>query len=445
MRTATQGLDDVAGVADAVLFEGYLLYPYRASAQKNALRWQFGVLVPAGAGGGEPSRSRTECLVEPRPGARLALRLRFLHRRRRTVLDATGTGCERLEVDGAPHFGWDEGVPRQVDAEVALDDLREGPVTVAVSVPAGREREPIRDVSGADRGCYVRDTDALTGRIVVGLEPVPGPYGAMRLRLDVVNDAEVGRDEHGDGGGRDRMQDRSFIAAHTLVALDAGAFVSATDPPEWAAPAVAACVNEHSWPVLAGPEGCTSLLLATPIILADHPQLAPESPTDLFDGTENDEILTLRTAALTDDEKREARATDPRAADLLDAIEAMGPAMVERLHGVIRPDGRAPTLTTPEEPWWDPGADASVDPASDAVLVGDVEVRAGSAVVLWPRPGGDAQDVFLRGRRGTVQAVLHDVDGLVHVAVSLDDDPADIQTAHGRFRYFAPHELAVGR
>lgn len=448
----TAGLDAVADVADAVLFEGYLLYPYRASAQKNALRWQFGVLVPAGATGGEPSRSRTECLVEPRPGARLALRLRFLHRQRRTVLDADDTPRERLEVDGVPHFGWDEGVPRQVDAEIAVDDLREAPVTVPVEVPPGRVVEPIHDAEGVRRGTYRRDTDALTGRVVVALEPVPGPYGALRLRLDVVNDAEV-------LGGGDRELDRAFIAAHTVLALDPGAFVSATDPPEWAAPAVAACVNEHSWPVLAGPEGCSSLLLATPIILADHPQLAPESPTDLFDGTENDEILTLRTAALTDDEKREARATDPRAADLLDAIEAMGPAMVERLHGVIRPDGRAPdavptlttpetlplpeTLTLPETPWWDPGADASVDPASDAVLVGDVEVRAGSVVVLWPRPGGDAQDLFLRGRRGTVQAVLHDVDGLVHVAVSLDDDPADLQVAHGRFRYFAPEELAV--
>ncbi|WP_018330642.1 hypothetical protein [Actinomycetospora chiangmaiensis] len=435
-------LDDVAGIADAVLFEGYLLYPYRASARKNALRWQFGVLLPAGAGAGEPSASRTECLVEPRPGARLSLRLRFLHRQRRTVLDPAGVPCERLDVDGAPHFGWDEGVPRQVDAEIGFDELAGGPVTVAVAVPAARSGTPIHDGAGTVRGAYVRETDPLVGRVVVGVDAPPGPYGAMRLRLDVVNDAWVAGD-----GGRERALDRAFIAAHTVLALDRGTFVSSTDPPEWAAPAVAACVNEHSWPVLAGPPGCTSLLLATPIILADHPQLARESPTDLFDGTENDEILTLRTAALTDAEKREARATDPRAADLLDAIEAMGPAMVERLHGVIRRDGRAPddipTLAVPDAPWWDPGADASVDPASDAVLVGDVEVRAGSTVVLWPRAGGDAQDLFLRGRRGTVQAVLHDVDGLVHVAVSLDDDPTDLQTAHGRFRYFAPDELAV--
>lgn len=97
-------------------------------------------------------------------------------------------------------------------------------------------------------------------------------------------------------------------------------------------------------------------------------------------------------------------------------------------------------------PWWDPAADSSVDPETDAVLVGDVEVAKGSAVVLRPGRGTDAQDAFLAGMRGTVQAVVHDVDGMVHVAVSLDDDPAaDLQLAHGRFRYFRPDELEAVR
>jgi hypothetical protein len=243
--------------------------------------------------------------------------------------------------------------------------------------------------------------------------------------------------------------------------------VSSADPAEWAAPAVAACTNEHSWPVLAGPPGTARLVLASPIILSDHPQLAPESPADLFDGTENDEILSLRTLALTDAEKREARATDPRAAELLDALDAMGPAMFERLHGTIRPDGRAPdavpVLTTPRDgraplspcsagrsvspdaPWWDPAADAAVDPETDTTLVDGCPVSRGSAVVLRPGPGGDAQDAFLDGAAATVQAVVHDVDGQVHVAVSLDDDPgADLQATHGRYRWFRPDELGIG-
>jgi hypothetical protein len=61
------------------------------------------------------------------------------------------------------------------------------------------------------------------------------------------------------------------------------------------------------------------------------------------------------------------------------------------------------------------------------------------------RPGSrraDAQDLFLAGREAVVEAVLHDVDGQVHVAVSPVSDPlAELQASHGRFLYFAPDEI----
>ena len=109
-----------------------------------------------------------------------------------------------------------------------------------------------------------------------------------------------------------------------------------TDHPEWAAAEVAACTNIGTWPVLAGPGDCRDLVLSSPVILYDHPEIAPESAGDLFDATEIDEILTLRTLALTDEEKRQARATDPRAADLIDRLDELPPEMLEKLHGAIR-------------------------------------------------------------------------------------------------------------
>ena len=94
-------------------------------------------------------------------------------------------------------------------------------------------------------------------------------------------------------------------------------------------------------------------------------------------------------------------------------------------------------------PWWDPGSDSSVDPETDAIRIGSVDVRRGSRVLL--RPGtrrADAHDLFLAGRPATVAAVLHDVDGNRHLAVTVDDDPgADLKAAHGRFLYFAPDEV----
>jgi hypothetical protein len=193
-------------------------------------------------------------------------------------------------------------------------------------------------------------------------------------------------------------------------------------------------------------------MLAAPIILPDHPQVARESPGELYDGTEIDEILTLRTLALSDEEKAAARATDPRAAALIDRVDAMDAPTMAQLHGTIRAmtsPGAVDTAGTPViggepgVPWWDPGADASVSPGTDFVVVAGQRVARGSRVTL--RPGArraDAQDMFLAGRAALVEAVLVDVDDTSYLAVTLADDPAaDLQSAHGRFLYFSPDEV----
>jgi hypothetical protein len=223
-----------------------------------------------------------------------------------------------------------------------------------------------------------------------------------------------------------------------------------TDPPEWASAEVDACRSSGCWPVLAGPEGSRQVMLAAPIILPEHPQIARESPGELFDGTEIDEILTLRTLALSDEEKAAARATDPRAAALIDRVDAMDAPTMQQLHGTIRAmtggrpvTGQADAPQGSGLPWWDPGADTSVSPGTDFVVVNGQRIARGSRVIL--RPGArraDAQDMFLAGRAALVEAVLLDVDDTSYLAVTLSDDPAaDLQAAHGRFRYFSPDEV----
>jgi hypothetical protein len=195
------------------------------------------------------------------------------------------------------------------------------------------------------------------------------------------------------------------------------------------------------------------VVLSSPISLYDHPEIAPESPGDLFDATEIDEILSLRTMALTDEEKAEARATDGRAAAIIDRVDAMPGEVLERLHGAIRylrtvtgedVDDIPVIPEVPSAPWWDPGADASVSPDTDCVMVAGVAVSRGSRVRLQPGTRRtDAQDMFLAGRTARVEAVLFDVDGEQYMAVTLDDDPgADLHVSHGRFLYFHPDEVA---
>src|SRR5690606_859975 len=124
---AVSRFDPALRVADAVLFEGYVLYPYRASATKNQLRWQFGVLVPPSfTDGGEPTAHQAEVLLEPRDGAVLHVRVRFLHVQARTVQRADGDAfvdVPELVVDGERLVGWDEAVPVEVDATVDAADL----------------------------------------------------------------------------------------------------------------------------------------------------------------------------------------------------------------------------------------------------------------------------------------------------------------------------------
>ncbi|MGH9319741.1 MAG: hypothetical protein ACRD21_28560 [Vicinamibacteria bacterium] len=77
-------------------------------------------------------------------------------------------------------------------------------------------------------------------------------------------------------------------------------------------------------------------MLSSPIILYDYPRVAPESPSDLFDASEIDELLTLSILALTDEEKREMSATDPKARRLLERTSSLTPLELRKLHGAFR-------------------------------------------------------------------------------------------------------------
>ncbi|MCN9242247.1 hypothetical protein NGF19_15850 [Streptomyces sp. RY43-2] len=450
-------------VADAVLFEGYVLYPYRASSAKNRLRWQFGVLVPPawGAERDEHDFQHTECLLEPRAGTTLAVELRFLRARRRTVQQVRpGGGFEtvaELRLPDRVLVPWDEGCEERVEAVVTMDSLLDGDgVTIPFTRPAGEESEPVRDENGFLAGRVLRRYEQLDGALRLSARELDGPYRVVRLSA-VVENTSTWTPAQDEAAGRDAALPRSLVASHLLMGLSTGSFLSMTDPPEWAKAAVAACRNLHTWPVLAGAVGQADLMLSSPIILEDHPAIAPESPGALYDATEIDEILALRTAALTDEEKREARGTDERAAAAVDLAESMPPEVLERLHGAVRGlrevTGPAPDAPLPDEyglpptdtPWWDPASEAGFDPAHDHAVVDGRTVAAGSRVRLDPGlRHTDAQDFFLCGRTAKVEAVLHDVDGTVHLAVTLDDDPgADIRREQGRFLYFQPDEVTL--
>ena len=485
--------EQLGAVADAVLYEGYLLYPYRRSSTKNRVRWQFGVLFPRDwveadgpvtpgvSGSADSWYQQTECLLRVRrpDSARVRVRVRYLQMQRKQVEEA-GRPVESLHGDdGTVHLTFDEALPRECEIEVPLGELLRGGRTVTVGAAAGEDVEPL----SGDAGRVVRSREEIRAETAVTAERLSD--GLCRIRVRTTNTAPAPPPRT----PRDEALRRALIATHTLLGGDGVEFVSLIDPPADLETPVRACRNEFTFPVLGGEAGDTGpVLLSAPIILPDHPQVAPESPGDLHDAAEIDEILTLRTMLLTDDEKREARATDPRAAAILDRVDTMPQEVFERLHGAVRsltPSGPAavasadrlpgavgspapsalaaasgdrlphalrppapfapftPTASADRPAWWQEGADDGLSPTTDTVLVDGVPLGGGSRVRLRPRGrGADAQDMFLAGRTAEVAAVFHDVDGSVHLAVTLDDDPAaELNNWYGRFHYFRPDEL----
>ena len=290
--------DPVRAIADAVLYEGYVLWPYRHTALKNQRRWTFGGVFPPAHSARHPDDRallRAECLIESPPARPVELvelvelSVRFLHVVRRDV------------EEGADLVAWDEAVERE---------LGPGPL----DIPAGSERD----------GPIVRSWEALTGAVSVSTAPVAP--GVARVTVEIANTTPW------DGDDRELALRRTFCSAHAVLRARAGRFVSQADPPPHLRAPADACRNEGLWPVLVADD----VVLASPIILEDHPQIAPESPGDLFDGGEIDQMLVLNILAMTDEEKADMRAADPRTREILERTEALTPEQLLRLHGAIR-------------------------------------------------------------------------------------------------------------
>ena len=430
-------------VADAVLYEGYLLYPYRASSSKNQVRWQFGILGPVGAvaaGVGEEPALSAEVVLEARPTATLDLYIRFLQVQSRVVERRGGDGwlpVDELVVGGTRWIAFHEAVAREIPLlGLPLGQAR----TVKIDVPGGEDVEELYE-DGVLVGRLVRTRWALSGQVGIGTR-AGADARLVVLGVSLENSTAWSPGDIAGWSPRDVAARYSFVGTHVLLTAKDARFVSLLDGPDWSDADTASCRQERCWPVLVADDEGKDAVLLSPIILGDHPSIAPESAGDLFDATEIDEILTLRVMTMTEQEKADARGTDPRAAAILARCDAMSDADLGRLHGARRPTDDQVPLYGDDVPWWDAGQDALAEPTTDVVLVAGVPVSKGSRVLLRPSRRADAQDIFLAGLTAIVARVYFDVDGGTHVAVTLEDDPAgDLYDTTGRFYYFGPEEI----
>jgi hypothetical protein len=299
--------DSAEKIAAAILYEGYILYPYRPTAIKNRQRWNFGTFYPRiyaeAQRPQEPFRLIAECLAMADAKASLDVRISFLQLLPTQITDELTD----------PSLAWDEAVERSSEhAALRVSDLIVSPLSLAIEM----------ETAGPS-----------TTRIELSIGAEIVPEGVCKLRLEVQNTSLL---PSGAGAKRGEALPLSLVSAHLLLGITGGEFVSLLDPDPTYREAVAACCNTGVFPVLVGEEPDGSMMFCSPIILYDYPKIAPESEGDFFDGTEMDEMLTLRVLTLTDAEKQEMRNGDPRARKILERTEALTSDSLLKAHGVIR-------------------------------------------------------------------------------------------------------------
>lgn len=432
-------VDSVQKIAAAVLYEGYVLWPYRRSAIKNQKRWTFGGVYPPAyselQAGSDPCVVQTECLIAGEKPV-LDVKVRFLHVVERSVGRKNPQGAldfvDALHVGNERYLAWEESTEREVTiGGLHLAELRASR-SISIRIPEGRDEEPLTAPGGEVVGALVRSWRSLEGVLEARATPVREDLSKVTIRIR--------NSTLWSGEGRESALKQTFASTHAILHVEDGEFISLMDPPGELKPIAEECENVKLWPVLAGEEGDRHTMLAAPIILYDYPKIAPESPGDLFDGTEIDQLLIMNILTLTDEEKAEMRASDPRTREILERSESLTPDDFMRLHGAIRDfrelrtEDQLPSLF-----------DALDTPGPESVAVrGGGEIRSGSKVRLRPRPGGDIMDIALAGQVAQVEAIEQDYEGKIHLAVTVESDPGrdlgrERQIGH-RF-FFSPDEV----
>jgi hypothetical protein len=456
-------MNPIDGIVQAVLYEGYMLYPYRASSVKNRQRWTFGSVYPrawADWSGSDASMMQTECVIEGDDETRVTVRPCFLHLIERDVRElnepaAAWTGVDELlsrpvaslEVGGRRFDAWQEAGEQHVEVPaLTLDELCIAGLRLPFSLPGSRVVEPLTEADGRVLGALVRTRAAIDGRVECCATRLA--ERTFRLTVRIVNATPVDEPQR---LNRDAASSLALLSCHAVLAVEGAAFVSSIEPPDELAEAVASCTNIGLWPVLVGSAERRDTMLAAPIILYDYPQVAPESAGDLFDATEIDEILTLRILTMTDAEKREMAAGDERSRALLERTENLSASDLQRLHGTLRevrvdtggwPDVSEESGDQPNDaaPW----AELDAKPRLVCVNVDGVALQVGSRVVLHPHARADIFDLALRDQIATIESIERDFEDNVHVAVTIDCDPGrDFGLARmpGHRFFFSPDEI----
>ncbi|HEY4452109.1 MAG TPA: hypothetical protein VGN13_11015 [Solirubrobacteraceae bacterium] len=396
--------EQLEALIDSLLFEGYALYPYTPGAMKNSTPTPFGIVYPpryAAALSSTFDHVELRCVLAAPAHATVAAEVRFL-----------AAGGVRHEADA----GRLELVAATGDG--ASDEASVGALAVA-------ERPLEREAEVETRGEPLRLAIALSARELEG--------GLYELSLRVEN-----RSACADGLDRAGALARSLLSTHPILTVSDGCFISPLERP---------CASVNTFPVLAG--DADDAVIGATIVLPDHPQIAPESRGGLFDSTEIEEALLLHVKVLSDDEREQIERHDPAVREMVARAAAATPQEILALHGRVTlrdpedADSAARSRFTdapPEEPA------GLLDPTAgeEHAEVDGVRFRRGGKVRIRPDADADLHARLLDGRAATIERIMVDYDGKVHLGVTIDGDPGqELMRESGRLLFFFAPEVEV--
>jgi hypothetical protein len=426
-------------ITHAVLYEGYVLYAYRP-AVKNHHRPTVAGLFPQDYtsvnGNDDSAFLETQCVVIGNESTALDSRVRFLHLMDRKVGQIRNTRIEfvdSLAVGNKKYQAWQEAVEREVTVgTLSFGELADNPITQSFTFPSSSNREEIIGENGKAVGVLIREQCELEGMIKLSVKQVA--VGVFVISMRVWNWTHLGSDR---SMPRDQALLRAFCSAHVVLGVTGGEFVSMTAPPAQYQQVVAGCTNIRAWPVLIGEPGATDSVLAAPITLYDYPQIARQSPGDLFDATKIDEIFSPGVETLTDREKIDALALDERISEMPEPIDTVE---IEHLMDQQEIAQAAGPLSAAELfPELDgPSAAQSVPNSQPGVS----HLRVGDRVRLRPYGAVDPLDMLINGKVARIAAIEQDFDGKIHLAVVVEDDPGVAINRRHRF-FFRPDEVEL--
>ena len=354
-------------IADAILYEGYLLYPYRKSALKNQHRFNFGLLEPN-------DYFQTQVLLLGN-SENFSVTVRFLQIQHRQVIDEQGNNVEKLEIDGQTFETWDETIERKIKTTETTDFCFTSQY-FSENLANGEAK-------------FVRQINQISGKIEIEKDQIRENINRFTVKIFNLS------------------KNDQFISTHAILSIENAEFISLLEYTDELESEIKLLNQKGLFPVLIE----KNIMLASPIILYDYPQVAPESVADFYDATEIDELLTLRILTMTDAEKHEAISLDSRARKILQQAEE---TQLMNLHGAFRENN--PTL------------------------------KIGTKVRLQPKKSADAFDIFLENQVALIESIEEDFEGRKHFAVVLEADEGrdfGFDKFIGHRFFFAESELEI--